>query len=116
MNDSVMSAYLIGFVVFIVCMLLAILVANSIKYEAGVNPQDKKKRRLWFWIFAIACPVIILAVTYFCVYTDIRIPSKKDAYITSMCISSGAFFVLYVLLGFLLSKVMFKHGKLSSWF
>ncbi|MGN0069714.1 MAG: hypothetical protein ACI350_08320 [Prevotella sp.] len=116
MNASTVSAYMIGFVVFAVCMLLAVIIASSIKYEAGVNPQDKKKRRLWFWIMAVACPLLIIAVNYFSVYTGIKIPSKRAAYMLAMGISSGVFFVLYILLGFLLSKVAFKHGKLSSWF
>ncbi len=116
MNDSVISAYLIGFVSFVVCMLLAIVVAKSIKYEAGANPRDKQKRRLWFWIFAIACPILVLAIAYFAVYSGIRIPSKQNAYMTAMCISSGVFFILYVLTGFVLSKAIFNHGKLSSWF
>ena len=115
MNATVASAYMIGAIIFVVCMLLAIVSANAIRYEAGVNPRDKQKRKIWFWILAILCPVAIMAVCYFAVYCDIRIPSRQDAYIAAMGISSAIFFIAYIVCGFLLSK-SFSHGKLASWF
>lgn len=115
MNTSVVSAYMIGVIVFVVCMLLAVISANAIQYEAGINPQDKKKRKIWFWIFAMLCPVAIMAISYFAVYSGIRVPSRQTAYLTAMAISSGVAFVLYIIVGFVLSK-MFSHGKLASWF
>ena len=45
MNATVASAYMIGAIVFVVCMLLAIVSANAIRYEAGSNPRDKQKRK-----------------------------------------------------------------------
>ena len=115
MNATVASAYMIGAIIFVVCMLLAIVSANAIRYEAGTNPRDKQKRKTWFWILGILCPVAIMAVCYFAVYSDIRVPSRQNAYLTAMGISSAAFFLGYVICGFVLSK-RFSHGKLSSWF
>lgn len=115
MNAVVASAYMIGAMIFIVYMLLAIISANAIRYEAGIAPRDKQKRRICFWAFAILCPVTILTVCYFAVYSDIRIPSRQDAYLAAMGISSVVFFIAYILCGFLLSK-SFSHGKLASWF
>lgn len=115
MNATVASAYMIGAIVFVICMLLSIVAANSIRYEAGTNPQDKKKRKISFWTFAILCPIAIMAICYFAVYSGIRVPSRQDAYLTAMGISSVVFFIAHIVCGFVLSK-MFPHGKLSSWF
>lgn len=115
MNTTVASAYMIGVIVFVVCMLLAIITANAIRYEAGIAPQDKKKRKITFWLFAILCPIAIMAICYFGIYYDIRIPSRQDAYLAAMGISSGIFLVAYIVCGFILSKA-FPHGKLASWF
>ena len=113
MNASVTSAYMVGFVAFAVCMLIAIIVSNAIRYEVN-NPQDKKKRRIVFWLMGVLVPLAVFATTYFVFYTDIRVPSRAEAYMTAMCISAAAFFVLYIVVGFVLSKV-FSHSKLTSW-
>ncbi len=113
--SSTVSAYLIGFIVLVVCVLLAVVSAKSISYEAGVNPKDRQKRKTWFWVFAILCPIAVLAVAYFAVYTDIRVPSRQDAYLVAMGISAAVAFVLYIICGLALSK-MFPNGKLASWF
>lgn len=115
MNATVASAYMIGAITFVVCILLAIINANAIRYEAGTNPQDKKKRKTWFWIFAVLCPIAIMVICYFAVYSGIRVPSKQDAYLTAMGISSLLFFIAYIVCGFVLSKTH-PHGKLASWF
>lgn len=115
MNATVASAYMIGAITFVVCLLLTIISANAIRYEAGINPQDKKKRKIWFWVLAILCPIAIMTVCYFAVYNGIRIPSRQDAYMTAMGISSGVFFVAYLVCGFILSKIN-SHSKLASWF
>lgn len=115
MNTSVVSAYLIGAGVVVVLFLLATVISHLIRYEAGVNPQDKRKRKLWFWVLAVLCPIVTFLFAYFCVYLDIRVPSQQSTYMTAIFISTGLSFVVYVAVGFVLSK-MFPHGKLASWF
>lgn len=115
MQTSVVSAYIIGIVVFIVMLLLAAVVANAIAYQPGTNPTDPRKRKTWFWILGVLTPVITFVLTYFIVYTGIKMKTVQDKYMTAMCISTAVSFVLYVASGFALSKI-FKHGKLSSWF
>lgn len=112
---TVVSAYIIGVIVLVACLVLAIISANAIRYEAGVNPQDKKKRKIWFWVLAVLTPIATLAVAYFAVYQGIKVPSRQTAYLTAMAISSGIGFVAYIVIGFVLSKA-FSHGKLGSWF
>jgi len=115
MQTSVVSAYIIGIVVFIVMLLIAAVVANAIAYQPGTNPSDPGKRKTWFWILGVLTPVLTFFLAYFIVYTGIKMQNVQDKYMTAMCISTAMSFVLYVALGFALSKI-FKHGKLSSWF
>lgn len=115
MQTSVMSAYVIGVVVFIVMLLIAAIVANAIAYQPGTNPTDPGKRKMWFWILGALTPVFTFVLSYFIVYTGIKMATVQDKYMTAMCISTAVSFVLYVVSGFMLSKI-FKHGKLSSWF
>ena len=115
MQTSVVSAYIIGIVVFIVMLLIAAIVANAIAYQPGTNPTDPRKRKTWFWILGVLTPVLTFVLTYFIVYTGIKMRTVQDKYMTAMCISTAVSFILYVVFGFILSKI-FKHGKLSSWF
>ena len=115
MQTSVVSAYIIGIVVFIVMLLIAAIVANAIAYEPGTNPSDPGKRKTWFWIFGALTPVFTFFLAYFIVYTGIRMQNVQDKYMTAMCISTALSFVLYVASGFALSKI-FGHGKLHHWF
>lgn len=115
MQTSVVSAYIIGIVVFIVMLLIAAIVANAIAYEPGTNPSDPRKRRTWFWIFGALTPVFTFFLAYFIVYSGIKMQNVQNKYMTAMCISTALSFVLYVASGFALSKI-FGHGKLHHWF
>lgn len=115
MQTSVVSAYVIGIVVFIVMLLIAAVVANAIAYQPGTNPSDPGKRKTWFWILGVLTPVITFFLAFFVVYNGIKMRNVQESYMTAMCISTAMSFVLYVAFGFALSKI-FKHGKLSSWF
>ena len=115
MQTSVVSAYVIGIVVFIVMLLIAAVVANAIAYQPGTNPTDPGKRKTWFWILGVLTPVLTFFLAYFIVYTGIKMHNVQEKYMTAMCISTAMSFVLYVVSGFALSKI-FKHGKLHHWF
>lgn len=115
MQTSVVSAYVIGIVVFVIMLLIAAIVANAIAYQPGTNPSDPGKRKMWFWILGVLTPVLTFVLSYFIVYTGIKMKTVQESYMTAMCISTAISFVLYVAFGFALSKI-FKHGKLSNWF
>lgn len=115
MQTSVVSAYIIGIVVFIVMLLIAVVVANVIAFQPGINPADPRKRKIWFWILGAMTPVLTFFLTYFIVYTGIKMQNEQEKYMTAMCISTALSFVLYVGFGLILSKI-FNHGKLHHWF
>jgi len=115
MNDQSISAYIMAIAIALVFLLIAAIISNLIKFEGGSHPNDSGKRKMWFWIFAILSPIVILMLGFLVVRAGITVPSLRDKYTTALSIGAGVAFVLYILVGILLSK-MFKHGKLGNWF
>jgi hypothetical protein len=70
---------------------------------------------MWYWVLGILTPVVIFLYGFLIVRKDILVPSMRDKYTTAISIGAGIAFLLYVALGFLLSKI-FKHGKIGNWF
>lgn len=115
MNDQSINAYILAAVVTIVFMLLAVIISMAIKYELSQNPQDNKKRRIWFWIMGVLTPVVTFLIGYLVMRSDINIPALRDKFTTALGIATGCGFVVYVVLGFILSKI-FKKSKIGHWF
>lgn len=108
-----MSTYILSVIFAAAVLLVTALISYAIKYEGGANPKDPGKRKMWFWIFAILNPIIFYTVAAF-----VMAPSNRrefEAWNDSMPIATIIGFVVYILLGFVLSK-MFKNGKLGNWF
>ncbi len=115
MNDQSITAYVTSVVMGLVFLLIAALISNMIQYEGGSNPRDPGKRKRWFWILAILCPIINFLYGFLVVRQGINNAMFRDKYTTALSIGTGVAFVLYIILGFILSKV-FKNGKLGNWF
>ncbi len=109
---STASAYASGVITSIVLILVSGLIAKSISFRPDLS--DVAKRKLWFWIFAILCPVVTFSIA-FVVYNSIKGRSAQNSYMIAMCVSAAISFVLYVVLGFIASKAD-KNGKLGNWF
>lgn len=114
MNQSI-SAYVMAIVIALVFLLIAAVISNNILNEGGDHPKDKGKRKMWFWIFAILCLVVIFLIGFFVVRPGIKVPSMRDNYTIALSIGTGVAFVFYIALGFVISKI-FQNGKLGSWF
>lgn len=99
----------------LVLLVIAAVIANAIKFQIGDNRTDITKRRVWFWILAVLVPIVTFAITYFVTYKGLRVPTQKDQYFNAMCISAAVFFVVYIVLGVVLS-LMNKKGKMGDWF
>ena len=115
MNDQSINAYILALVVAIVFMLIAILISMAIKYELSQNPQDNKKRRIWFWVMAVLTPVVIFLIGYLFFRSNITVPSLRDKFTKALGIATGCGFVGYIITGFILSK-LFKNSKIGHWF
>ncbi len=108
-----MSAYLISIIFAAVILLIAVVVSLAIKFQGGANPKDPGKRRAWFWIFAILNPALFYVIAFFVMKpSNIRL---RQEWIDSLLVATIIGFVVYIVLGFVLSKV-FKNGKLGNWF
>ena len=106
------SAYMSGVITRLVLILVSGLIAKSISFKPDLT--DVSKRKLWFWVLAILCPIITFGIT-FAIYCGIKGKSAQNMYMTAMCISAVVSFVIYVVLGFIAAKTN-KNGKLGNWF
>ncbi len=113
MQTTIVSAYLIAGVVCIVFFLLALVLSNLVNYEP--DKSDVTKRKKFFWIFNVLSLVIGLVLNYILELKDIRIPSKYSDYLLHMAIAAVVFFILYVVIGLLISKLS-KGKKVETWF
>lgn len=111
MNSYITSIIAAGFFI-----LIAVLISNMIQFEGGSNPKDPGKRKMWFWIMAILNPVFFYVLSVFVLAPN---PNNNqmgyDDFMALLPIAAGIGFVVYIVLGFVLSKV-FKNGKLGNWF
>ena len=109
---STASAYMSGVITSLVLILASALIAKSISFKPDLS--DVSKRKLWFWVLAILCPIITFCIT-FAIYSGIRGKTAQDSYMVAMCISAAVSFILYVVIGFIAAKAN-KNGKLGNWF
>ena len=108
------SAYIITLVTALIFLLLSAIIANAIKFEGGSNPKDPQSRKTWFWILAILNPALAFLVGYFVFLPDAN-RMVVNNYVSALSMGTAIGFVLYILLGFILSKV-FANGKIGHWF
>ncbi len=109
---STASAYMSGVITSLVLILISGLIAKSISFKPDLT--DVSKRKLWFWVLAILCPIITFGIT-FAIYSGIKGKSAQNTYMVAMYIATVISFILYVVLGFIAAKTN-KNGKLSNWF
>jgi sulfoxide reductase heme-binding subunit YedZ len=108
------TAYIISVVTALAFLLLSVFIANAIKFEGGSSPKDPRKRKSWFWNLAVLNPVVNFLLGYFVFIPDENV-MIVNKYVSALSIGTGIGFVLYIIIGFVLSKI-FKNGKLGNWF
>jgi len=107
-------AYIITIGIALIFLLLSAIIANAIKFEGGSNPKDPQSRKTWFWILAILNPALAFLLGYFVFKPDANMMVVNN-YVSALSMGTAIGFVLYILLGFVLSKV-FANGKIGHWF
>lgn len=112
MGTSVITAYIWALVVCLVLLLVAVVISSMIPNKPG--NADKSQRRTVYWVCFVITVALAFGINFF-LASKINIPSKHGAYITATAISTGCAAVLYILIGFVLSKAM-KLSKIGSWF
>lgn len=112
---STFPVYVFAVVAALLFILISAIISNSIKYEGGSNPKDPRKRKVWFWILGIISPFAHLFSGVVTFYYPENNEYAKSQLIFAIAMGAAITFVLYVVLGFILSKI-FKNGKLGNWF
>ncbi len=111
-----MTSYIIAAIVAGAMILIAALISSAIQYKGGSNPKDPGQRRTWFWIIAIINPILFFILGRFVLAPN---PDDDqmvfDEYMKVLPIATSVGFALYIIIGFILSKI-FKNGKLGHWF
>ena len=109
---SMSSAYMWSAVIMIVFFLLAVLISNMILFK----PRDPgtTKRRLWFWILCVATGVVAFVVNFIIGNTS-NVPAIQSEYHMNAAIAAVGAVVIYILAGFLTSK-LFPSSKVGTWF
>lgn len=109
---SMSSAYMWAAVTMVVFFLTAVLSANLIIFKP--NDPGTTARRIWFWIFFALTLVVSFLINYI-ISEGIDVPSIKSDYLMHSGIATGVAIVIYVILGFAVSKI-FKNSKVGTWF
>jgi sulfoxide reductase heme-binding subunit YedZ len=111
-----MNSYITSIIAAGLFILIAALISNMIQFEGGSNPKDPGKRKMWFWVMAILNPILFYVLSAFVLAPNPENDQMVyDDYMASLPIAAGIGVVVYVVMGFVLSKV-FKNGKLGNWF
>jgi len=101
-------AILTGLAVAIVLLCISIAICKAILPEIGKAGAAVAKRRVWFWMLAVISPVATFCIDFFVYSSHIKSRPVADQFFTYEVISVVASFVLYVLVGLILSKTVFK--------
>lgn len=107
-----MNNYILLPIIGIAMLLLAALISNIIKFEGGASPKDPGKRRFVFWLFFLLNPGVAYAVG---LLTSPESGIKKTQHMESLPVGLAIGVVVYLLVGFVISKVM-KTSKVGHWF
>ncbi len=109
------ETYIIAIIVLLLFLGTAILIANSIAYEGGRNPKDPAKRRTWFIVLGLIAPIVFFLFNYLYVKTTIENVALQAKFSNTNVIATIVIFLLYFLIGFLLSKIL-KNSKFGTIF
>ncbi|MDE6235311.1 MAG: hypothetical protein K2M56_06140 [Muribaculaceae bacterium] len=112
MQASISTAYMWSFIIMVVFFAIAVVVANMVVFK----PRDPgtTTRRVWFWVLCVATGVVAFIVNS-TIAAGITVPTIKDSYILHSVIAAVVAVVVYIILGFSISK-MFPGKKVGTWF
>lgn len=109
---SMTSAYMWALVIMVVFFLLAVIISNLIIYKP--NDPGTAKRRIWFWTLCVATGVVSFIVN-FIIGSGITVPTIQSSFYMHSGIATGVSVVLYIIFGFIVSK-LFPKSSLGTWF
>lgn len=113
MSTIIVQVYIYALVASVIALMLAIVFSNKVSFRPDLS--DVGKRKSIFWFMSIAAPVVSALLTFLLVYIGLKTGSKKNACMLHMLIGLVVSWIIYVVLGLVVSKAN-KQGKLGSWF
>lgn len=113
MTAIIIPVYICALVASVLALVLAIILSNNVAFQP--NLSDVNKRKGIFWFSSIVAPALSALLAFLFVYMDLKTGSKKSTFMLHMFIGLCVSWVVYVVLGFVISKAN-KQGKLGSWF
>ena len=113
MSEIIIPVYICALVAAVLALVLAIILSNNVSYQP--NLSDVRKRKVIFWFSSIVAPVVSALLAFLFVYIGLKTGSKKSIFMLHMSIGLCVSWVVYIALGFVVSKAN-KQGKLGSWF
>ena len=113
MSQIIIPVYVCSLVASVAALLLAVVLSNNVAYQP--NLSDVGKRKAVFWFSSIVAPVVSALLAFLFVYIGLRTGSKKSVCMLHMFIGLCVSWIIYVVLGVIVSKAN-KQGKLGSWF
>ena len=111
-----MISYFLATIFAGLIILIAAFISIFIKYQGGAKPKDAQQRKALFWVLSIINPILFFLIGWL-----LLAPSQSDDqivyddYMAVLQVATVVGFVLYILIGFIISK-MFRNGKLGNWF
>ncbi|MDJ1470888.1 hypothetical protein QNI19_24055 [Cytophagaceae bacterium DM2B3-1] len=114
LEDLASETYMFAAIAAVIFIGLSWVVANLIKWEGGKDPQDAGKRRAAFFIIWFVAGAAFFLYNMF-VVSDKIAPNLQSKFSQVNYISTAIVFVVYIILGFVLSKLM-KNSKYGTIF
>jgi len=112
---SAIPEYIVAVIFTGISLLIAALVSNNIKFDGGADPKDPLKRKLWFWVIGTIGASLYLLFGLFDFYFPLNNSFAKAKTINALGIATAVCFVLYIVIGFILSASI-RNGKINNWF
>ncbi len=109
---SITSAYMWALIIMVACFVLAVVISNLILFKP--NDPGTTARRVWFWGLCVATGVISFLVNYHTA-SGIEVPTDQSSFLKHAGIATGVSVVLYIIVGFAVSK-LFPNTKVGTWF
>ncbi len=114
-DGLISNTYVFAIVIAVIFVAISILISNIIAYEGGKNPRDAIKRRIWFFVIAAVNTIVFFIWNYFFIATKIKGAPAVSKFMTHTFICTGITLLAFIVMGFVLSKLM-KKGKYGTIF
>ena len=107
-----------GVLITVVLLILSIVFVNMVKMQPGANgaAATVRSRRIIFWILGLISPIVTFVLSYFVYLPHVKSGPAIDKYMSASYVAVAVVFVLYVLLGLVLSKLILKKSSFGTLF